>query len=641
MRCHRKIYGRRRKNRGAVLSVLLIVALMLGALPTAAHAAAPSAACAPVLEILSGQTDYQKGEEIEFRTRLYNQSLNDLYNVRVWMEYDCADTMLVPGATERILDDLPYTRTSDLTFWVRETEFTDRIEATHNSFLIALSLRAVRLIPKLSRLFAFLKNDLQRLFTAFGSLFRSKNTADLGECSILYDGREIRCTFKCSYLLIGEPVAVRATALARGAEQASVRITAPENGFAGIVFGANVEPDGSFSGWLFYIHATDGVAGIVESTPDGTAPLARRNAALPQGGVCTLCVQRTTGGVKAWLLNDISEKDTDFPLFDIALSLPGDEWGLFATDTDVYADFQASDAPYALPAETYCNPVHTCAPDPYVLYDDGVYYLYSTNAPGDGFYADVSTDLVHWKRHGQRVADKKDLYGEYGFWAPEVYFVNGTYYMLYTAEEHLALATADSPLGPFRKAGDGFLLAEHSIDGSLLFDDNGKIYMYYAHAGAKGECLFVTEMEPNLLHCKEGTKKQLSVPEGWEDAVNEGPTVLRHNGTYYLTYSGQSYESANYGVGCMTASSPTGPFTRDKTNPVLQSNLASPGCGHHCFAPSPDGSELFIIYHRHLSSDAIHPRSLCIDRVHFAAAASGADRLVIGGPTSTPQPMPK
>ncbi|MCR5484568.1 MAG: glycoside hydrolase family 43 protein [Clostridiales bacterium] len=623
------------------MSVLLIASLLFGILPTTAHAASSAASFAPATDIYPERTEYRKGEEINIRTRLNNDSLNDLYDLRVWMEYDGADTMLVPGATERIVDELPYLCTNDLNFWISETKITDKIEATNNSLLINFTLRIVRLIPKLSKFFAFLKNDLQRLFTAFPSLWRSRYSADLGECTIMYDGREIRCIFKCSYQFKGGPVSVQASALAKGAEQASVRVKAPKNGFAGIVFGAEIDRNGSFSGWLFYINASDGAAGIVEITQNGVTSFARRKADIPKTGSCTLCVQNTTGGVKARLLNDLSEKDSVFPLFDIALSLSGDEWGLFKTGDDVYSDLQSSDVPFELPKETYCNPVHTASPDPYVLYEDGVYYLYSTNAPSDGFYADVSTDLVHWKRHGKIVADKKDLYGERGFWAPEVYRVNGKYYMLYTAEERLAVATADSPLGPFKKAGDGFLIPEHSIDGSFFFDESGKIYMYYAHATAKGECLYVTEMEPDLLHCKDGTKKQLSVPEGWEEYINEGPTVLKHNGTYYLTYSGQDYRSANYGVGCMISSSPTGPFTRDKTNPILQSNTASPGCGHHCFASSPDGSEMFIVYHRHLSSDAVHPRSLCIDRVQFVKSESGADRLVIGGPTSTPQPMPK
>ena len=624
-----------------VRCVLLAVLLAFGTFPVCAYAAQTADVHTPVMDIHPEHTAYQKGEEIQIRTRLYNRSLNDLVHVRVWMEYDGADTMLVPGVTERIVDDLPYTCADDLSFRIGETKITDRIEAANNTVLRSLTLRVVRLIPKLTKFFKFLKNDLQRLFTAFMSLWSPKYTAELGECSVMYDGREIRCTFKCSYQLTAEPVEIRAAAAAKNAEQVSVQITALKNGFAGIVFGAEIAQDGSFDGLLFFVNASDGVAGIIQNTPAEVKTVARRNMDIQAGKTYTLCVQKTQGGVKAWLLNDLSEKDTAFPLFDIALTLPGDEWGLFAVDADVYADFRSSDTPYKLPEKTYCNPVHTNAPDPFVLYENGVYYMYSTNAPDRGFYADVSTDLVHWRRHSQPVAQKPDIYGEKWFWAPEVYRYNGKYYMLYSTEEHLALATADSPLGPFKKTADEFLFAERAIDGTFFFDDDGKIYMYFAYLAERSENLCVVEMEPDLLHYKPGTQTMLSVPEGWEKAVNEGPMLLKHNGIYYLTYSGDAYDQVNYCVGCMTSDSPTGPFTRVAANPVLQSNTVSPGCGHHCFAPSPDGSELFIVYHCHRSASAVHPRSVCIDRVRFAASSDGTEQLVIGGPTSTPQPMPQ
>lgn len=621
--------------------MLLTVLFAFGVFPMYTYAAEKNAVCVPLMDVRPTRDAYAKGEEIEIVTRLYNNSLNDLYNVRVWMEYDGADTMLVPGTTERIADELPYAREEDFSFWIVETPFTDRIEATNNAFLIRLTLRTVRLIPKLAKFFAFLKNDLQRLFTAFASLWKTRYDAELGECSVTYDGREIRCVFKCRYQMTNDPVWIRATAMAKDAEQAGVQITAPQNGFGGIVFGARIAEDGSFDGLLFFVNASDGAAGIMQNTQGGIQAVARRNIDIQAGKIYTLCVQKTQGGVKAWLLNDLSEKDAVFPLFDIALSLSGSEWGLFAASADVYADFRTDDTPYVLPAQTYCNPVHTNAPDPFVLYEDGVYYMYSTNAADRGFYADVSTDLVHWKRHSRLVAQKPDIYGEKWFWAPEVYHYNHTYYMLYSTDEHLALATADSPLGPFKKTTDDYLLPERGIDGTLFFDDDGKIYMYFAYFAKSSENLCVVEMEPDLLHLKQGTQTMLSVPEGWEKRINEGPMMLKHNGTYYLTYSGDAYDQINYCVGCMTSDSPTGPFTRDTANPILQSNAVSLGCGHHCFAPSPDGSELFIVYHCHRSASAVHPRSVCIDRVRFTASADGADRLVIGGPTSTPQPMPQ
>ena len=50
-------------------------------------------------------------------------------------------------------------------------------------------------------------------------------------------------------------------------------------------------------------------------------------------------------------------------------------------------------------AETFKNPVADGA-DPFVLLDDGVYYLYSTNDGANGYIVYTSTDLVNWQARG-------------------------------------------------------------------------------------------------------------------------------------------------------------------------------------------------------------------------------------------------
>ena len=65
------------------------------------------------------------------------------------------------------------------------------------------------------------------------------------------------------------------------------------------------------------------------------------------------------------------------------------------------------------------------------------------------------------------------------------------------------------------------------------------------------------------------------------------------------------------------------------------------GPGHHSFTTSPDGSELFIVYHVHNTTSAVHPRKICIDRARFVPTADGGDRLEIFGPTHTSQEYPK
>lgn len=88
--------------------------------------------------------------------------------------------------------------------------------------------------------------------------------------------------------------------------------------------------------------------------------------------------------------------------------------------------------------------------DPYILEADGIYYMYGTSYD-DGIGVVMSTDLKNWTVPGgteRHVAlSKDDSYGNFWFWAPEVYHVGDSYYMYYSSEEHICAAVSDSPLG--------------------------------------------------------------------------------------------------------------------------------------------------------------------------------------------------
>ena len=58
-------------------------------------------------------------------------------------------------------------------------------------------------------------------------------------------------------------------------------------------------------------------------------------------------------------------------------------------------------------------------------------------------------------------------------------------------------------------------------------------------------------------------------------------------------------------------------------------------------APSPDGKEMFIVYHTHFAPGQVQPRKMNIDRMRFAPNPEGGpDILEVYGPTLTLQPMP-
>jgi arabinan endo-1,5-alpha-L-arabinosidase len=131
-------------------------------------------------------------------------------------------------------------------------------------------------------------------------------------------------------------------------------------------------------------------------------------------------------------------------------------------------------------AGTYRNPVLPVnAADPSVVKGlDGYYYLYATTTrlPGSDrqHYFPVwrSTDLTSWSYVTDAMTAKPDWAADDSLWAPDVHYLNGKYYLYYTAAHVKALpaygtpgttpahpvsaigvATSSTPWGPFQDAG--------------------------------------------------------------------------------------------------------------------------------------------------------------------------------------------
>ena len=66
--------------------------------------------------------------------------------------------------------------------------------------------------------------------------------------------------------------------------------------------------------------------------------------------------------------------------------------------------------------------------DPFIMLHDGTYYAYGTHAD-DGIEVYTSDDLKTWKYKGMAL-QKKDVWADRWFWAPEVYEVNGKFYII-------------------------------------------------------------------------------------------------------------------------------------------------------------------------------------------------------------------
>ena len=133
--------------------------------------------------------------------------------------------------------------------------------------------------------------------------------------------------------------------------------------------------------------------------------------------------------------------------------------------------------------------------DPFILYNEPEkkYYMYCT---GRGHYPCWSSaDFNTWTPLGDAYRVTEKSFGTTCYWAPEVYAYRGTYYMVYSAafqtpestavnklRHCIGLARADDPAGPFVDVYDHPLFAPgySVIDASLLFDDDGRVYLLYS-----------------------------------------------------------------------------------------------------------------------------------------------------------------
>jgi uncharacterized repeat protein (TIGR02543 family) len=320
------------------------------------------------------------------------------------------------------------------------------------------------------------------------------------------------------------------------------------------------------------------------------------------------------------------------------------------SDTVLHAKWNAEPAPMGR-YNNLAGQKADCA-DPYVLKYDGAYYLYGTGG-NDGIKVYRSNNAVNW---GAAIGatdgyalHKNDVWGEKWFWAPEVYYINGKFYMFYSAEEHISVAESSSPLGPFTQTEaqkKPFHANIKEIDTHLFIDDDGKKYLYFVRF-TNGNEIWMAELNDNLHSIKETTLKKCLTANssGWENStleprakVNEGPFVLKHNGWYYLTYSANHYENPNYGVGYATSRYPQGPWTKFSGNPVLIGDNQIQGVGHHSFITLAEGCQ-YVIYHSHKSVGTVQPRKVGIDPYEFLPSGNSAtpDRLRIYGPTTTTQ----
>jgi beta-xylosidase len=302
----------------------------------------------------------------------------------------------------------------------------------------------------------------------------------------------------------------------------------------------------------------------------------------------------------------------------------------------------------------FVNPVlQVDFPDPDAIKAGDTYYAYATQGGSSNIQMAKSKDLVHWDLLQDPLPDLPPWALRGKTWAPEVIaLADGKSYALYfTAHDKasnkqcVGVATSDKSEGPFKSSAQQPLVCQVDLGGTIdpsPLRDGAKLYLYFKN---DGNCcgmetdLFVQELSPDGLKVVGQPVKLASNDSAWEGPVVEAPQMVKHDGKYFLFFSGNKYEGTDYAVGYALCQSATGPCQDAPENPILKT-VSDPeaviGPGHEAIVNF--GDQTWLLYHAWEVVPGVgvtQRRLLYLDRVDWKNG-----KPVVHGPTTRPQPLP-
>lgn len=239
-------------------------------------------------------------------------------------------------------------------------------------------------------------------------------------------------------------------------------------------------------------------------------------------------------------------------------------------------------------------------PDPDVIRVGDTYYMISTTMhffPGGVILR--SHDLIRWEictylyetlEHtpGEILEGEQTAYG-HGMWAASLRYHNGRFYAVFIAHEwpKTFLFTADRIEGPWKKQYIGGIYH----DSSLLFDEDGRVYIVYGNRNIR-----LTELREDLSGPKEGGLDRIIVRDAPGDFLGyEGSHIYKINGKYVLLMIHSLQDRWFRAEACFTADSLDGEWTGGD---VLVSGLdgLNSGVAQGGIVDTPDGRWFAVLF---------------------------------------------
>jgi beta-xylosidase len=265
------------------------------------------------------------------------------------------------------------------------------------------------------------------------------------------------------------------------------------------------------------------------------------------------------------------------------------------------------------PTATYHNPVIPGdIPDPTVIRVGEMYYAAGTTsdfAPNYPIYE--STDMVNWKQIGS-IFNEQPAWTSDSFWAPELCYHNGTFYVYYTAKRKsdrvscVGVATTNDLRKGFTDRGIIIDWGKEAIDGFVFQDDDQKRYISWKAYGLNKERpieILASELSADGLSLVGEHFSLTRFDQGWKGDGSEGQCLVKHNGFYYLLYSvgGCCDNRCDYRV-MVSRSKNLKTGWEQFPAPILQGSEVWKCTGHGTLVTTPD-NRWFYLYHSYNATD--------------------------------------
>ncbi len=235
--------------------------------------------------------------------------------------------------------------------------------------------------------------------------------------------------------------------------------------------------------------------------------------------------------------------------------------------------------------DMYQNPILSGAyPDPSIVRVGEDYYMVNSTFV---FFPCIpishSKDLIHWKTIGYAItnpewADLDGLEGGRGYWAPDISYHKGRFYIAVTYRMNdtgpvyrkQVIVSSDKPEGPYGKPA---IIHEDGIDPSLFVDNDGKRYMLL-NRGAR--------ILPLNDHATEQIGESRLLYYGEQKHASEGPHLLRKDGYYYL-FLAEGGTGMGHRITVARSKTLFGTYEPCPHNPIMRQNdtrATIQRCGH-------------------------------------------------------------